>query len=165
MNISESLRSIKEFFFWVMVGADALQVAVDDAAAVARLSRPLGAEGAPRGLPEDIPVCRDHGYRQLPEVAVDETGNVRLLYAPRVEFDEAVDFYRHQLPHHKWQTASVEDRSQQGSRLHTFSINKGDREGSVTLEERTEDIGPLERCVVVVRLEVRAQNLHDRLAA
>ena len=154
MGLIESLQSFRGYFSVNPRGSSPMQRAVDDASAVSRQHRPFGPEATPTGLPTDIPVFKSHGFRHRPRVYRSGQSGGSLSYAPRAEFDEVASFYEEQLPARGWLLAEVHDDSGDDFHARRFEIEKDRRRGTVAVELTRQDVGPLERKVVIVNVEI-----------
>ncbi|MHB1006226.1 MAG: hypothetical protein ACYC3S_11370 [Chloroflexota bacterium] len=156
MGLLESFQNFRDYFFLVPNGASPMQRAVDNASAVSRQHRPYGPEATPPGLPADIPVYKARGFRHGPRVSRPVQGSISMVYVPRSEFDEVTAFYEEQLPTHRWMIAEVHDDSGDDFRARRFDVEKDGRRGAIAVEETRQDVGPLERKVVTVSIDITA---------
>ncbi len=153
MGIIESLQSVREYLSSALAG-NAMRDALDDAVIVARRLRPFGPETSPPHLPADVPVYDRRGFRRRPLASVSAEGNLSLTYAPREEYDDVVSYYEDQLPARCWTIGDVHDDSGTHYRARRFAVAKGTRRGSIAVEETVEDLGPLERRLVTVSMDI-----------
>ena len=154
MGILESLQSVRAYLFAAVNGSSRMRKAVDDASAITRIHRPFGPEAAPRGLPPDIPVYSQRGFRHRPLASVSPQGDVCLTYAPREDFEVVVSFYEEQLALRRWLISEVCEDNGPRFRARRYEVQKGLRQGTISVEETVEDLGPLVRSLVTVSIDI-----------
>jgi hypothetical protein len=154
MDLTHSFGWLRQLL-WVLVGPDSMKATVDDAARASRRHRPLGPEHTPAGIPPDVPVYNKRGFRQRPTIRLGKDGALSLTYVPREEFAAVVSFYEAELATQGWSVLESYDDFGQEYRARRYDVRKDNRAGSIAIAETVSDLGPLERRLVGVTVDLQ----------
>ncbi len=154
MGFIASILTLRDSLGWALLGLSPFrQSALEDEGGANRF-RPFGPELTPRNLPSDLPIYAVRGYRKRPLATVTSQGDVSLSYQPRETFDVVAAFYEGQLQVKRWGVTDSHEDTGAGYRARRFDVQKGDRLGSIAVEEIVTDLGPIEHRTVSVSIDI-----------